>query len=49
MMTRKKKIHVVTFQVTDTDRNEMLCDECYQEWLQGIKGKVSSGIFPTLL
>ncbi|WP_170971559.1 hypothetical protein [Peribacillus simplex] len=37
-VTEDKKIHVVTFQVTDTDRNEMLCDECYQEWLQGIKG-----------
>ncbi|MDQ0880436.1 hypothetical protein [Peribacillus sp. V2I11] len=36
--TEEKKIHVVTFQVTDTDRNEILCDECYQEWLQGIKG-----------
>ncbi|MEH6946125.1 hypothetical protein [Peribacillus asahii] len=31
-------IHHVTFHVTDEHRDETLCDECYQEWLQGIKG-----------
>jgi hypothetical protein len=36
--TEENNIHFVTFQVTNTDKEEVLCDECYQEWLQGIKG-----------
>jgi hypothetical protein len=36
--TEESRIHLVTFQVTNTDKEEVLCDECYQEWLQGIKG-----------
>jgi hypothetical protein len=34
----ENEIHLVTFQVSHMDREEILCDECYQEWLQGIKG-----------
>ena len=34
--TGENKIHLVTFQVAHIDREEILCDECYQEWLQGI-------------
>ena len=34
----ENNIHLVTFQVTNTDKEEVLCDECYQDWLQGIKG-----------
>jgi hypothetical protein len=30
--------HFVTFQTDDADREEVLCDDCYDEWLQGIKG-----------
>ncbi len=36
--TKENEIHLVTFQVAQIDREEILCDECYQEWLQGIKG-----------
>lgn len=34
----EKETHLVTFQVSQMDREEPLCDECYQEWLHGIKG-----------
>ena len=34
----ENEIHHVIFQVTNMDRDEPLCNECYQEWLQGIKG-----------
>ena len=34
----ENEIHLVAFQVTQMEREEILCDECYQEWLQGIKG-----------
>lgn len=34
----KNEVHNVTFHVTNMERDERLCDECYQEWLQGIKG-----------
>ncbi len=30
-------VHYVSFE-TNQDRDEVLCDECYLEWLQGIKG-----------
>lgn len=36
--TNEKEIHHVTFHVSDTDKDEILCSECYQEWLHGIKG-----------
>ncbi|MCQ6276986.1 hypothetical protein JMM81_19100 [Bacillus sp. V3B] len=29
--------HLVTFHVTNSEREEILCEECYQEWLHGIK------------
>lgn len=30
--------HFATFQVSDTDLEEVLCDDCYDDWLQGIQG-----------
>ncbi|WNS73824.1 hypothetical protein RRV45_12940 [Bacillus sp. DTU_2020_1000418_1_SI_GHA_SEK_038] len=36
--TGEKEIHHVTFQVSDKDKDEILCPDCYQEWLHGIKG-----------
>lgn len=33
-----KETHHVTFHVSQTEPDETLCDECYREWLQGIKG-----------
>ncbi|WP_394238966.1 hypothetical protein [Niallia oryzisoli] len=36
--TEKDVIHHVTFHVSNSEREELLCEECYQEWLQGIKG-----------
>ncbi len=34
----ENKFHIVTFHVSNMEREEKLCGECYQEWLQGIKG-----------
>ncbi|MDR6226340.1 hypothetical protein [Desmospora profundinema] len=31
-------VHPVTFYETDGERNELLCKECYAEWLESIKG-----------
>ncbi|MET3698506.1 hypothetical protein SAMN05877753_109146 [Bacillus oleivorans] len=31
------QLHFVTFLSSMSEREETLCDECYQEWLQGIK------------
>lgn len=36
--TEENEIHFVTFQMSDKERVETLCNGCYQEWLQGIKG-----------
>ncbi|MBY0121329.1 hypothetical protein [Bacillus sp. S/N-304-OC-R1] len=36
--TNEKEIHQVTFQVSNKDRDEILCRDCYQDWLQGING-----------
>ena len=36
--TEEKEKHFVTFHVTNTAKEEILCDECYQEWLHGMKG-----------
>ncbi|MED0676609.1 hypothetical protein [Aneurinibacillus thermoaerophilus] len=30
--------HCVTFYDSNTERNELLCDECYAEWLESTKG-----------
>jgi hypothetical protein len=34
----EKQHHYVTFLSSNNERDEILCDECYQEWLQGVKG-----------
>jgi hypothetical protein len=34
----EKQRHHVTFLSSNTERDEILCDECYHEWLQGVKG-----------
>ncbi|WP_243298432.1 hypothetical protein [Bacillus litorisediminis] len=31
------QLHFVTFLASMNEREEALCNECYQEWLQGIK------------
>lgn len=36
--TEEKQTHYVTFHVSNQEKEEILCDECYQEWLLGIKG-----------
>jgi hypothetical protein len=30
--------HYVTFYKNDYEHSELLCDECYAEWLESIKG-----------
>lgn len=30
--------HKVTFDILDDERDEILCEECYKEWLEGMKG-----------
>jgi hypothetical protein len=30
--------HFVTFVSSNQERDETLCPDCYQEWLQGLKG-----------
>ena len=30
--------HFVAFITSNGEREEALCSDCYQEWLQGIKG-----------
>jgi len=34
----KDNLHYAPFISSNKERDEALCDECYQEWLQGIKG-----------
>ena len=34
----EKQLHYVSFLTASMERNETLCDECYQEWLHGQKG-----------
>lgn len=36
--TPEKEMHFVSFTMTNMMKEEVLCKECYQEWLQGIKG-----------
>lgn len=31
-------VHYVSFHTNGEEREEALCPECYQEWLQGMKG-----------
>jgi hypothetical protein len=31
-------IHPVTLYKTEGEQDELLCDECYAEWLESIKG-----------
>lgn len=33
----EKKIHYISFFHEAMEREEMLCDGCYSEWLEGIK------------
>jgi hypothetical protein len=33
-----KQIHLITFDVADQEKEEVLCKGCYHEWLHGIKG-----------
>ena len=33
-----QRIHNVSFQSLNQEREEILCESCYAEWLQGIKG-----------
>ncbi|WP_156807330.1 hypothetical protein [Effusibacillus pohliae] len=30
--------HFVTFYQGNDEQNELLCDECYREWLESMKG-----------
>jgi hypothetical protein len=34
----KRQLHYVSFVSSNQERNESLCDECYKEWLEGLKG-----------
>ena len=31
------QLHLITFDVADQEREEVLCKGCYHEWLHGIK------------
>ncbi|MCS0789220.1 hypothetical protein [Cytobacillus pseudoceanisediminis] len=33
-----KRMHLITFDVADQEKEEVLCNGCYHEWLHGIKG-----------
>jgi hypothetical protein len=33
-----REIHYVSFVSADEERDELLCDECYREWLHGLNG-----------
>lgn len=33
----ENKHHYVTFLTSNSEREETLCAECYQEWLHGVK------------
>lgn len=34
----ERQLHYVSFVSSNQERNESLCDECYKEWLEGLKG-----------
>jgi hypothetical protein len=34
----ERQLHYVSFVSSNKERDESLCDECYQEWLHGLKG-----------
>ncbi|GAA0322500.1 hypothetical protein GCM10008967_11240 [Bacillus carboniphilus] len=33
----ENEFHYVTFQSSTIEREEKLCDDCYEDWLHGIK------------
>ncbi len=33
-----ENIHCITLYKEDKEHNELLCSECYAEWLESIKG-----------
>ncbi|HJV47476.1 MAG TPA: hypothetical protein VJ824_17290 [Bacillota bacterium] len=33
-----ESIHSITLYHDSTEKNELLCDECYDEWLASMKG-----------
>ncbi|WP_019119087.1 hypothetical protein [Brevibacillus massiliensis] len=33
-----ESVHYVTFYEPEREHSELLCDECYSEWLESIKG-----------
>ncbi|WP_198020542.1 hypothetical protein [Anoxybacteroides tepidamans] len=33
-----EQVHYVSFYTSNEEQEKALCAECYQEWLQGIKG-----------
>lgn len=37
-LNEESRNHYVSFQSANIERDEILCPDCYQEWLQGIKG-----------
>lgn len=34
----ESKMHYVSFYTSNEEREEVLCPECYKEWLHGMKG-----------
>ncbi|MBM7655639.1 hypothetical protein [Neobacillus cucumis] len=34
----EKQFHIVPFVTMNEERDETLCNDCYKEWLEGIKG-----------
>ncbi|GCD82363.1 hypothetical protein [Parageobacillus thermoglucosidasius] len=32
------QVHYVSFYVSEEEREEALCPQCYEEWLHGMKG-----------
>ncbi|MEH7304635.1 hypothetical protein [Neobacillus drentensis] len=34
----ERQLHYVSFISSNQERDELLCAECYQEWLEGLKG-----------
>ncbi|MEK4029438.1 MULTISPECIES: hypothetical protein [Bacillaceae] len=34
----QQRVHYISFFHENKEREEMMCEYCYSEWLQGIKG-----------
>ncbi|WP_172799244.1 hypothetical protein [Bacillus sp. FJAT-29814] len=34
----ERQRHFVSFVSSNQERDEILCPDCYQDWLQGLKG-----------